>query len=137
MTAVSASNRRETLDPPVGQAFRILHIGYVLLPLIAGADKFLGLLADWEAYLAPVVTDTLGMDATTIMRIVGGVELVAAVLVLIRPGIGGYVVAAWLAVIIVNLLVLGDFYDVALRDFGLLLGALALARLASGSRGTT
>lgn len=137
MTAVSASNRRETLDPPVGQAFRILHIGYVLLPLIAGADKFVGLLADWEAYLAPVVTDTLGMDATTIMRIVGGVELVAAVLVLIRPGIGGYVVAAWLAVIIVNLLVLGDFYDVALRDFGLLLGALALARLASASRGTT
>lgn len=137
MTAVSASNRRETLDPPVGQAFRILHIGYVLLPLIAGADKFLGLLADWEAYLAPVVTDTLGMDATTIMRIVGGVELVAAVLVLIRPAIGGYVVAAWLAVIIVNLLVLGDFYDVALRDFGLLLGALALARLASASRGTT
>ena len=137
MTAVSASNRRGTLDPPVGQAFRILHIGYVLLPLIAGADKFLGLLADWEAYLAPVVTDTLGMDATTIMRIVGGVELVAAVLVLIRPAIGGYVVAAWLAVIIVNLLVLGDFYDVALRDFGRLLGALALARLASGSRGTT
>lgn len=137
MTAVSASNRRETLDPPVGQAFRILHIGYVLLPLIAGADKFLGLLADWEAYLAPVVTDTLGMDATTIMRIVGGVELVAAVLVLIRPAIGGYVVAAWLAVIIVNLLVLGDFYDVALRDFGLLLGALALARLASASRATT
>ncbi|HJR86606.1 MAG TPA: hypothetical protein VJ930_03000 [Acidimicrobiia bacterium] len=137
MTAVSASNRQGTLDPPVGQAFRILHIGYVLLPLIAGADKFLGLLADWEAYLAPVVTDTLGMDATTIMRIVGGVELVAAVLVLIRPGIGGYVVAAWLAVIIVNLLVLGDFYDVALRDFGLLLGALALARLASASRSTT
>lgn len=137
MTAVSASNRRGTLDPPVGQAFRILHIGYVLLPLIAGADKFLGLLADWEAYLAPVVTDTLGMDATTIMRIVGGVELVAAVLVLIRPAIGGYVVAAWLAVIIVNLLVLGDFYDVALRDFGLLLGALALVRLASASRGTT
>jgi hypothetical protein len=73
------------------------------------------------------------MDAETIMRIVGGIELVAAVLVLIRPGIGGYVVAAWLAVIIVNLLVLGDFYDVALRDFGLLLGALALARLSAAA----
>ena len=134
MTAVSASNRRGTLDPPTRQAFRILHIGYVLLPLIAGADKFLGLLADWEAYLAPVVSDTVGMDPTTIMRIVGGIELVAAVLVLIRPGVGGYVVAAWLALIIVNLLVLGDFYDVALRDLGLLLGALALARLAAVNR---
>jgi hypothetical protein len=133
MTAVSISSRRGSLDPPAGQAFRILHVGYVLLPLIAGADKFLGLLADWEAYLAPVVTDTVGMDAETIMRIVGGIELVAAVLVLIRPGIGGYVVAAWLAVIIVNLLVLGDFYDVALRDFGLLLGALALARLSAAA----
>ena len=118
------------------QAFRILHVGYFLLPLIAGADKFMSLLADWEAYLAPIVTDTVGMDAATVMRIVGGIELVAAVLVLIRPDIGGYVVAAWLALIIVNLLVLGDFYDVALRDFGLLLGAIALARLASAARRT-
>lgn len=130
MTDTSTPVRSESLDRPSREAFRILHVGYVLLPLLAGADKFLGLLAEWENYLAPIVPETLGLDPSTVMRIVGGIELVAAVLVLARPKIGGYVVAAWLALIIVNLLLAGDFYDVAARDFGLLLGALALARLA-------
>jgi len=112
------------------QAFRILHVGFVVAPVLAGLDKFFDLLVDWDRYLAPVATDLLPVSAHTIMLAVGVVEIAAGVLVALRPRIGGYVVAAWLWAIIVNLLVLGDFFDVALRDFGLSLGALALARLA-------
>jgi hypothetical protein len=112
------------------QAFRILHVGFVVAPVLAGLDKFFDLLVDWDRYLAPVATDLLPVSAHTIMLAAGVVEIAAGVLVALRPRIGGYVVAAWLWAIIVNLLVLGDFFDVALRDFGLSLGALALARLA-------
>jgi hypothetical protein len=112
------------------QAFRILHVGFVVAPVLAGLDKFLELLVDWDRYLAPVVTDVLPVGARTLMLVVGVVEIAAGVLVALRPRIGGYVVAAWLWVVIVNLLVAGGFYDIALRDFGLSLGALALARLA-------
>jgi hypothetical protein len=112
------------------QAFRILHVGFVVAPVLAGLDKFLELLVDWERYLAPVATDVLPVSARTVMLVVGLVEIAAGVLVALRPRIGGYVVAAWLWVVIVNLLVAGGFYDIALRDFGLSLGALALARLA-------
>lgn len=114
------------------QAFRILHFGFVAAPLLAGADKFANILTDWTIYLAPVVPDTLGVSAQTFMYIVGAVEIVAGLLVAVRPAIGALVVAAWLVGIIVNLLILGAFYDVALRDFGLFLGAIALARLACG-----
>jgi hypothetical protein len=112
------------------QAFRILHVGFVVAPILAGLDKFFDVLVDWDRYLAPVVTDVLPVSAHTIMLVVGVVEIAAGILVALRPRIGGYVVAAWLWAIIVNLLVLGDYFDVALRDFGLSLGALALARLA-------
>jgi hypothetical protein len=112
------------------QAFRILHLGFVVAPILAGLDKFFGLLVDWDRYLAPVVTDVLPFSAHTIMMAVGVIEIAAGVLVAVRPRIGGYVVAVWLWGIIVNLLVAGDFYDIALRDFGLSLGALALALLA-------
>jgi hypothetical protein len=112
------------------QAFRILHVGFVVAPVLAGLDKFLELLVDWERYLAPVATDVLPVSARTVMLVVGVVEIAAGVLVALRPRIGGYVVAAWLWLVIVNLLVAGGFYDIALRDFGLSLGALALARLA-------
>jgi hypothetical protein len=112
------------------QAFRILHLGFVVAPILAGLDKFFELLVDWDQYLAPVVTDVLPVSGHTVMLVVGVVEIAAGVLVALRPRIGGYVVAAWLWLIIVNLLVLGDYFDVALRDFGLSLGALALARLA-------
>jgi hypothetical protein len=112
------------------QAFRILHLGFVVAPILAGLDKFFDVLVDWDRYLAPVVTDVLPFSAHTIMVAVGVIEIAAGVLVAVRPRIGGYVVAVWLWGIIVNLLVAGDFYDIALRDFGLSLGALALARLA-------
>jgi len=112
------------------QAFRILHLGFVVAPILAGLDKFFDVLVDWDRYLAPVVTDVLPFSAHTIMVAVGVIEIAAGVLVAVRPRIGGYVVAVWLWGIIVNLLVAGDFYDIALRDFGLSLGALALALLA-------
>jgi hypothetical protein len=119
------------------QAFRILQLGFVVAPILAGLDKFFDVLVDWDRYLAPVVTDVLPFSAHTIMVAVGVIEIAAGVLVAVRPRIGGYVVAVWLWGIIVNLLVAGDFYDIALRDFGLSLGALALALLAEAYPATS
>jgi hypothetical protein len=115
------------------QAFRILRFGFTVAPIVAGLDKFLNVLTDWDKYLAPVVSNTLGIQPHTFMMIVGAIEIVAGVLVAVRPRVGGYLVAAWLLGIIVNLLVLGSYFDVALRDLGLLLGALALAQLAKAA----
>jgi len=112
------------------QAYRLLHVGFVVAPVLAGLDKFFNVLVDWDRYVAPAVTDVLPVSAHTLMLVVGVIEIAAGVLVALRPRIGGYVVAVWLWAIIVNLLVAGDFFDIALRDFGLSLGALALARLA-------
>jgi hypothetical protein len=112
------------------QAFRILQVGFIVAPILFGLDKFFEVLVDWDRYLAPAVTDALPVSGHTVMLAVGVVEIAAGLLVALRPRIGGYVVAAWLWVIIVNLLVIGDYFDIALRDFGLSLGALALARLA-------
>lgn len=115
---------------PSYQAYQILHLGFTAAPLLAGADKFMGLLTNWDQYLAPAFASLspLGVHAT--MLVVGIVEMAAGVVVAVRPKVGAFVVAAWLAGIILNLLLLGRFYDIALRDFGLALGALALARLA-------
>jgi hypothetical protein len=120
----------DTRDP-VFQAFWLLRIGFTVAPILFGLDKFANWLVDWPIYLAPEVNEVVPGNAHQAMLAVGVIEVVAGVLVFLRPRIGGYVVAAWLAGIIVNLLLLGDFYDVALRDFGLLVGALALWRLAS------
>ena len=112
------------------QAFRILHVGFVVAPILAGLDKFFEVLVDWDRYLAPVATDVLPVSSHSFMLAVGVIEIAAGVLVAFRPRIGGYVVAVWLWAIILNLLVAGDYFDIALRDFGLSLAALALARLA-------
>jgi hypothetical protein len=112
------------------QAFRILHVGFVVAPILAGLDKFFEVLVDWDRYLAPVATDVLPVSGHSVMLAVGVVEIAAGVLVAFRPRIGGYVIAVWLWAVILNLLVAGDHFDIALRDFGLSLGALALARLA-------
>jgi hypothetical protein len=112
----------------------ILRFGFVALPVIVGIDKFFNRLADWERYLSDAVIDLSPLSISNTMRVVGVIELVAALLVAVRPRLGGYVVAAWLALIIINLLLIPGFYDVALRDFGLLLGAIALGRLASAQR---
>lgn len=112
------------------QAYEILHWGFVAAPVIAGLDKFSQLLTNWDAYLAPVLARPLGGSVHAFMMVIGVVEVVAGLLVAARPRVGAYVVAAWLAGIIVNLLLSGKYFDVALRDFGLCLGALALGRLA-------
>ena len=114
-----------------GDAFLLLRTVFTIAPIAFGLDKFAQILCDWDFYLAPWINDLVPGDAHDAMLVVGVIEIVAGLLVAVRPSIGGYVVALWLAGIIVNLLTLGDFYDVALRDFGLLIGALALARLAS------
>ncbi|HSE07260.1 MAG TPA: hypothetical protein VLB29_01230 [Nocardioidaceae bacterium] len=115
------------------QAFLLLRTVFTIAPILFGLDKFLGLLTDWEAYLAPWINDLVPGTAHQTMLAVGVVEVLAGVLVAVRPAIGGYVVAAWLLGIIVNLVTMGEYYDVALRDFGLLVGALALARLATST----
>jgi uncharacterized membrane protein YphA (DoxX/SURF4 family) len=114
----------------VRQAYWLLRVGFTLLPITFGLDKFAGLLTDWPQYLAPQIDDLVPGTAHQAMLVVGVVEIAAGILVAVAPRIGSWVVAAWLAGIIGNLLLLGDFYDVALRDLGLLLGALTLARLA-------
>ena len=111
------------------QAFLLLRTVFTVAPILFGLDKFTNLLTDWTMYLAPVVTQVVPLPAQTIMYIVGVVEIVAGVAVALRPRFGSALVAAWLLGIIINLIVLGGFYDVALRDFGLLVGALALNRL--------
>jgi hypothetical protein len=120
-----------TIGNPAYQAFLTLRVGFVVAPILFGLDKFTNLLADWTIYLAPGVDRLVPGSASGAMLAVGVVEVVAGLVVAFRPKIGGYLVAVWLAGIIGNLLLLGDHYDVALRDFGLLLAALALARLAT------
>jgi hypothetical protein len=120
------------LKDPTYQGFALLRTVFTVAPILFGLDKFANVLTDWPMYLAPWIDGIVPGDAVTAMRIVGIIEIAAGVLVAVAPRIGGYVVAAWLAGIIVNLLSLPGFYDVALRDFGLLVGALALARLAQG-----
>jgi|SRR5436190_10515772 len=119
----------ETMKSPSYQAYQILHWGFVVAPILAGLDKFFMKLTDWTMYLWPPLAKLTG-SAGTFMRIVGVIEIVAGVLVALKPKIGAPIVAAWLLGIIVNLLLLQNFYDVALRDLGLCLGALALGRLA-------
>jgi len=113
------------------QAYLLLRTVFTIAPIAFGLDKFIGLLTDWDDYLAPWVDDLVPGTAHEAMFIVGAVEVFAGVLVALRPDIGAYVVAVWLAGIIVNLLSIGGYGDIALRDFGLLVSALALARMAA------
>lgn len=112
------------------QAFLLLRTVFTVAPIAFGLDKFFGVLTNWEQYLAPWINDLVPGTAHQAMLVVGVVEILAGILVAVRPSIGAYVIVAWLAGIILNLVTLGSYYDVALRDFGLLVGALALARLA-------
>lgn len=116
---------------PARQAYNILRFGFTVAPIIAGADKYFHFLANWDQYLAPRVERMLPVSGHNFMLAVGLIEIVAGVLVAIKPKIGGIVVALWLCGIIVNLLLIPGYYDVALRDLGLALGALALSRLAT------
>jgi uncharacterized membrane protein HdeD (DUF308 family) len=112
------------------RAFQLLRTVFVIAPIAFGLDKFTNFLADWTIYLAPWINDIVPGNAEQAMYVVGVIEIAAGFLVAVAPRIGAFVVAAWLLGIIVNLLTLGEFYDIALRDFGLLVGALALGLLA-------
>lgn len=114
---------------PAFQAFSILRAGFAALPILAGADKFLHLLADWNQYLAPIVVRAVGGHVRGFMDLAGVIEMAAGVLVAVRPRWGSAVVGLWLCGIIVNLLLIPAYFDIALRDFGLALGALSLFRL--------
>ncbi|UUL77725.1 hypothetical protein NG819_10630 [Pseudarthrobacter sp. Fe7] len=126
-----------TTMPPARQAFLLLRTVFTVAPILFGLDKFTNILTHWTVYLAPQATAIVPLQPQTFMYIVGVVEVIAGVAVAVRPKYGSLLVAAWLAGIIVNLLLLGSFYDVALRDFGLLIGALALNRLSVGTSRTT
>lgn len=116
---------------PGYQAYQILRVGFTAAPIIAGMDKFFHLLVNWDQYLPSVVNRMMGGHGHELMLAVGVIEIVAGIGVFIKPKIFAYVVAAWLVIIIGNLLMVPGFYDVALRDLGLALGALALGRLSS------
>jgi hypothetical protein len=128
--AIPDSSRRRG-GAPAFQAYSLLRIGFAVAPILFGLDKFAHVFVDWDRYLAPELVDLLPGSAHQIMYAVGLVEILAGLVVAVRPRFGGYLVAAWLAGIIANLLLQADYYDIALRDFGLLLGALSLARLAT------
>jgi hypothetical protein len=133
-TPIPASNALRS--DPVAQAFMLLRIAFTVAPILFGIDKFAGVLTDdWTRYLAPAFNDIILGNAADAMHIVGIVEIAAGLVVAVSPRFGGLLVAAWLGGIIVNLLIVGGYGDIALRDFGLLLGALTLARLAGAFAG--
>ena len=109
------------------QAYHILKFGFTVAPIIAGADKFTNILTHWSQYIAPVATNII--PSAILMPVVGVVEITAGILVAVKPRIAAYIVSAWLILIIINLLLIPGYFDVALRDLGLALGALALGRL--------
>jgi hypothetical protein len=135
-TTTVRSERPSVRDNPAYQAYLTLRVGFVVAPILFGLDKFTNLLTDWTTYLAPAIDRVVPGSASGAMLAVGVVEIVAGLVVAVRPKVGSYLVAAWLVGIIGNLLLLGDHYDVALRHFGLLLAALALARLATAFQPT-
>ncbi|MFI9822526.1 hypothetical protein ACIHFC_18960 [Streptomyces sp. NPDC052013] len=135
-TSTAPAARRAAFADPGYQAFVILRTGFTVAPILFGLDKFANLLVDWPVYLAPWIDDIVPGSAQTAMYAVGVIEIVAGVVVGLAPRFGAWLVAGWLAGIIVDLLTIPGHYDIALRDFGLLLGAVALARLAQRYHGS-
>jgi len=117
------------VSSPSYQAYQILHIAFTAAPIVAGVDKFYHFLTNWEMYVSPIVPRLLGVSAHSFMLGVGVIEIIAGFIVAVAPRIGGWIVGFWLCGIIVNLLMIPGYFDIALRDFGLALGAFALARL--------
>lgn len=134
--ALDAPNAGAALGPgvslkrdPAYQAWQLLHLAFIVAPIVAGLDKFFGVLVNWDQYLAPVFAQFSPVGGHGLMLAIGVVEVIAGLVVLLKPRIGGYLVAVWLWGIILNLLLIPAYFDIALRDFGLSLGALAFARL--------
>ncbi|MEI7057792.1 hypothetical protein WBG06_18345 [Nocardioides sp. CCNWLW239] len=128
--STETSTRSATGSTGNDRAFLLLRTVFVIAPIAFGLDKFVEVLTEWDRYLAPWIDDIVPGSAHQAMLVVGVIEIVAGLVVAIIPRYGALLVAAWLAGIIANLVSMGDFYDIALRDFGLLVGALALAALA-------
>lgn len=124
--SVDAKSR---VSSPAYQAYQILRLGFIVAPIVAGLDKYFHFLVDWNQYLPPFIDGLTGGHGHELMLAVGVIEIVAGLGVAFKPKVFAYVVSAWLLLIVVNLLLIPGYYDVALRDFGLALGALALARL--------
>jgi hypothetical protein len=131
-TAITRENlatKVQDSSKPSYQAYQILHLGFTVAPVLMGLDKFLDLLVNWDQYLPAFANNLLGGYGHEFLYVVGVIEIVAGIGVFLKPRIFAYVVAAWLGLIIVNLLMIPGYFDVALRDFGLMLGAIALGRL--------
>jgi hypothetical protein len=124
-----ATARATDTSRPGYQAYQILRLAFIVAPIVMGLDKFLGVLVNWDQYLPAFANNVLGGYGHEFMYVVGVIEIIAGVGVLLKPKIFAYVVAAWLGLIIINLLMIPGYFDIALRDFGLLLAALALGRL--------
>ena len=124
-----SSDTETRVSSPSQQAYKILRLGFTVAPIVAGLDKFFNLLVNWDQYLPPFVNNLTGGHGHELMLAVGVIEVVAGLGVWFKPKIFAYVVSAWLLLIVINLLMIPGYFDVALRDFGLSLGALALARL--------
>jgi len=129
MNTTTDQSHAASTSSPAYQAYWILHVGFTVAPILAGLDKFLHLLVNWDQYLPGVVANASPIQPHTLMLIVGVIEVVAGIGVWFKPRIFAYIVAVWLVVIIINLLLIPGYFDIALRDFGLFLAALALARL--------
>lgn len=128
----NTNNIAQIIDPsnsPAYHAYRILQIAFIAAPILAGADKFFHILVNWDKYVPSIVANLSPMSVHHLMYIVGVIEIIAGIGVALKPRVFSYVVAAWLVVIILNLLMIPGYFDIALRDFGLFLGALALTRL--------
>jgi uncharacterized membrane protein YphA (DoxX/SURF4 family) len=131
-TIANAGNHAVAVERsrPSYQAYQILHLGFTAAPILAGIDKFFHLLSNWDQYLAPWMANLSPVGGHNLMLATGAIEVAAGILVALKPRLGAPVVAAWLCLIVVNLVSMGSYLDVALRDFGLALGACALWRLA-------
>lgn len=119
----------QTVQPPLNQIFKLLKFTFVIVPIVAGLDKFTNLLTDWAQYLNPTLQSIIPFSAHTFMMIVGVIEIVAGFIVLRKPQIGGFIVAAWLALIALTLLAGLNYMDVAVRDLVMAISAFTMARL--------
>lgn len=130
-TTTAGNDARTSLVGADG-AFLLLRSVFTIAPIAFGLDKFAEVLTEWDKYLAPWINDLVPGSAHQAMLAIGVIEIVAGIVVAVAPRFGGPLVAVWLAGIILNLVTMGEFYDVALRDFGLLVAAGALTLLAWG-----
>lgn len=115
-------------------AYRLLYLAFIIAPILAGLDKFFNILTQWDMYLSPAYAGLSPWNVETTMKIVGVIEIIAGFIVFFKPRIGGFIVSVWLLAIILNLFLIPGFNDIALRDFGLSLGAAALALLSRNGK---